>query len=69
MTFAVALYVDGRFEGRVASSAVLVTKAAARAAATSWREAHAYKHDYRAVELDADDRLVWSDAQSKEFIR
>ena len=61
MTYAVALYVDDRFEGRVGYA--LRNKTEAREAADRWRMTHAYKHDYRAIELDADGRLLWVDAK------
>lgn len=58
MVFAVALYINGRFRGRMTSLPIL-TKERARAITKNWNELHAFRHDYR--EFDADNRLIWSE--------
>lgn len=62
MSYGVALFVDDHYEGRVPLDVLICSREVARALAA--RHADGGRHDYRAADFDASNRLLWVDAKT-----
>lgn len=60
-TYAVALYKDGVFEGRVSNGVKIKDRDHAQRIAKEWKRNHGDLHDYRAIVLDGEGSVIWED--------